>query len=231
MDKAVRTRNTNILSHSAVLESRTRQNPMRPFSRHWLVQRFSLSPGCHYDDRVIKRATDAMKRQAKTKLRPAAVMIALAERNGELHVLLTKRATHLKHHPGQISFPGGKVENFDSDIVETAIREMEEEIGVSTDRNDLLGCLAPLPTVSGYLVTPVIAFVDPNYDAIIDINEVDTLFEVPLAQFMRRNAIRKQPFLVRGNSYDIYAMSYQEHLIWGVTAQILHALSKQLSLN
>ncbi|WP_035024810.1 CoA pyrophosphatase [Enterovibrio calviensis] len=231
MDKATRMTNTATSNQSARSAPNMRQSPMRPLSRHWLVQRFSLSPGCQYDERVIKRATDAMKRQTQTELRPAAVMIALAEREGELHVLLTKRATHLKHHPGQISFPGGKVERSDKDIVETAIREMEEEIGVTANRTDLLGSLTPLPTVSGYLVTPVIAFVDPNYDAVIDENEVDTLFEVPLAQFLRRNAIRKQPFQVRGNTYDIYAMTYQDHLIWGVTAQILHAFSQQLCLN
>ncbi|OEE63776.1 coenzyme A pyrophosphatase [Enterovibrio norvegicus FF-33] len=231
MENAARMNSTITLNQSAILAPQTRQSPMRPLSRNWLVQRFSLSPSHNYDERVIQRATDAMKRQVGSELRPAAVMIALAERNGELHVLLTKRATHLKHHPGQISFPGGKVENSDQDIVETAIREMEEEIGVCTNRDDLLGCLASLPTVSGYLVTPVIAFVDPSYTPVIDSNEVDTLFEVPLAQFLRRKAIRKQPFLVRGNTYDIYAMSYQEHLIWGVTAQILHALSRQLSLN
>ncbi|MEZ8081502.1 CoA pyrophosphatase [Enterovibrio norvegicus] len=214
-----------------VLQRYTRQNPMRPLSRHWLVQRFSLSPCNNYDERVLQRARDAFMQNNTTELREAAVMIALAERNGELQVLLTKRAMHLKHHPGQISFPGGKVERSDKDIVETAIREMEEEIGVSTTRDNLLGCLAPLPTVSGYLVTPVIAFVDADYEAVIDANEVDCLFEVPLAQFMRRNAIAKQPFLVRGKTYDIYAMTYQEHLIWGVTAQILHTLSQQLHLH
>ncbi|MDF2186046.1 CoA pyrophosphatase [Grimontia hollisae] len=208
-----------------------RQSPMRPLSRHWFVQRFSLSPSYHYDKRVIQRATDTMRHQGISELRPAAVMIALTERDGELHLLLTKRATHLKHHPGQISFPGGKVEESDTDIVETAIREMEEEIGVTTDRQHLLGCLAPLPTVSGYLVTPVIAFIEANYTPVLDENEVHTLFEVPLAQFLRQNAITKQAFLVRGNIYHIYAMSYEDHLIWGVTAQILHALSQQISIN
>ncbi|KKD59261.1 NUDIX hydrolase [Grimontia sp. AD028] len=219
------------LQQPAILAHQTRQSPMRPLSRHWLVQRFSLSPSYHYDKRVIQRATDAMRREGSPDLRPAAVMIALAERDGELHVLLTKRATHLKHHPGQISFPGGKAEESDTDIVETAIREMEEEIGVTTDRAHLLGCLTPLPTVSGYLVTPVIAFVDADYTPVLDANEVHSLFEVPLAQFLRRDAITKQPFHVRGNTYHIYAMSYENHLIWGVTAQILHALSQQLSLN
>lgn len=221
----------NPLTTPATHSPCARQNPMRPLSRHWLVQRFCLSPGSHYDRRVIQRATDTMRHQGIDELRPAAVMIALAERDGELHILLTKRATHLKHHPGQISFPGGKVEESDADIVETAIREMEEEIGVFTDRQHLLGCLAPLPTVSGYLVTPVIAFVEADYTPTLDKNEVHSLFEVPLALFLRRNAITKQPFLVRGNTYHIYAMSYENHLIWGVTAQILHALSQQISLN
>lgn len=98
-------------------------------------------------------------------------------------------------------------------------------------RDDLLGCLPALPTVSGYLVTPVIAFVDADYRATLDTNEVEQLFEVPLARFLRRNAITKQPFLVRGETYHIYATSYHQHLIWGVTAQILHALGQQLSLN
>ncbi|PKF50767.1 NUDIX hydrolase [Enterovibrio nigricans] len=222
---------TNFISKNGQLASEKRQCPMRPLSRHWLTQRFSLSPAYHYDKKVIQRATDAMKRHDDMHFRPAAVTIALAERNGELHVLFTKRARHLKHHPSQISFPGGKVEKSDRDIVETAVREMEEEIGIVAKREDLLGRLSPLPTVSGYLVTPVIMFVDADYTPTLDSNEVDSLFEVPLAQFMRRDAITKQPFLVRGNTYHIYAMGCGEHLIWGVTAQILHALSQQLSLN
>ncbi|MBV7297096.1 CoA pyrophosphatase [Enterovibrio paralichthyis] len=212
--------------------STSRRSVMRArLSRQWLVQRFSLSPSFRYDKRVIQRAKDAIKHLGDPTLRPAAVMIALTERNGELQVLLTKRASHLKHHPGQIAFPGGKVEKSDADIVEAAIRETVEEIGVSVQRDELLGCLPPLPTVSGYLVTPVVAFVDPEYRPMLDPNEVDSLFEVPLAQFLRRDAITTQPFLVRGKTYHIYAMSYQQHLIWGVTAQILHALGQQLSLN
>ena len=97
--------------------------------------------------------------QHHAPLKPAAVLIALTEVDEQLFVVLTKRASHLKHHPGQISFPGGKMEDFDAGFVSAAIREAEEEIGLNSDNIDIVGQLLPYETISGYIVTPIIAFI------------------------------------------------------------------------
>ncbi len=197
-------------------------------SKAWLTQRFNLSPPYQYEPIMTQRVEHELKAR-KQNLRSAAVMIALVERNHELFVLLTKRAEHLNHHPGQISFPGGKVEPFDLDVNAAAIREMQEEIGVSMQTTHLLGQLASLPTISGYLVTPVVGFVAENYKAKLDHNEVESLFEIPLAHFMQPNAITQQSINIKGHEYPIYACTYKNHFIWGVTALILFAFNKQLN--
>ncbi|MEQ8206706.1 MAG: CoA pyrophosphatase, partial [Woeseia sp.] len=113
-------------------------------------------------------------------LQPSAVLIPIVERREGLTVLLTERAAHLKHHPGQISFPGGRMELSDRDLRETALRETQEEIGVGPEQVAVAGYLTPLPTVSGYAVTPIVGLVDANVVLRIDQREVAAAFEVPL---------------------------------------------------
>lgn len=162
-------------------------------------------------------------------LKPAAVMIALVERNNSLSLLLTKRAQHLKHHPGQISFPGGKVEDHDKDLIETAIRETQEETGIILNRSDILGQLQPLPTITGYLVNPIIGFASSNYQTLLDTNEVEFLFELPISHIISANSIKHLIIQRQNVQYPIYAFQFQHHFIWGATAQILFALKEQIN--
>lgn len=203
--------------------------PSPLYSRHWFMPRFCLSARAQYDNTALWRADHAMNQRKQNTPREAAVMIPLVEREGRLYVLFTKRAAHLEHHPGQISFPGGKVEKTDKNIIETAIREMKEEIGILISKENLLGCLPPLLTVSGYLVTPVVAFISPTQKPTLDHNEVAAFFEVPISKFIAPHPIPKHPFHLHGKTYYIYAISHQEHLIWGITAQILHTLMAQIT--
>jgi 8-oxo-dGTP pyrophosphatase MutT (NUDIX family) len=163
-------------------------------------------------------------------LREAAVLIGLVERQGELQLILTRRADHLKHHPGQVSFPGGKVEQSDNDVFETALRETHEELGIAPSHVDIVGALPKLDTVSSFNVVPVIAFINPNYQPVIDANEVADLFEVPASFILRRNAFKSYDVTHRGVKHRVYGTLYQEQFIWGVTAQILHALQRQLAV-
>ena len=101
------------------------------------------------------------------------------EREDGLHVIFTKRASHLKHHPGQVSFPGGKHELSDPSMQFTALRELHEEVGIRSDQVKIVGQLPALSTISKFSVTPIVALVDPDYEAIIDENEVASIFEVP----------------------------------------------------
>ncbi|RXJ72435.1 CoA pyrophosphatase [Veronia nyctiphanis] len=155
-------------------------------------------------------------------------MVPIVERDDELFLILTRRASHLKHHPGQISFPGGKVDPEDIDAFSTAVREMEEEIGVTTSRDDMLGSLPALPTITGYHVTPILSFVDSSYIASINEQEVDCLFELPLGLILDKSSWNSQQIRFNGKSYNIDAIHFEGHLIWGVTAQILRAFIAQL---
>ncbi len=164
----------------------------------------------------------------KAKLSSASVLIGLVERQGELHIILTQRAKHLKHHPGQVSFPGGKKEPQDANLAQTAIRETTEEIGIDSKSITLFGTLPPLMTLSGFLVTPQLAFVDPNYNVHIDSNEVASVFEVPCSRLFQPNSFQTLLIPFQGQQHRILGMFYGNYFIWGMTAQILQALQRQL---
>ncbi|ODA32216.1 hypothetical protein A8L45_14130 [Veronia pacifica] len=192
------------------------------------MQRFCLSPCKDYDPQMLDRAETATRLRGIKTPTSAAVIVPFVERQGELFILFTRRASHLKHHPNQISFPGGKVDPEDVDTFATALREMEEEIGVMTGRDSIFGTLPILPTVSGYHVTPVLAFVDSDYQPTINHQEVDCLFEVPLRQILDQRSWGSHQIQFKGKTYNLDAVHYQGHLIWGVTAQILRIFIHQM---
>lgn len=159
------------------------------------------------------------------QLKSAAVLIPIVSDQNQLNVLLTKRASHLTHHPGQISFPGGKAEPFDRDLTATALRETEEEIGLLAPSINVLGQLNPYQTISGYEVTPIVAIVTNSKSYHIDKNEVSEVFQVPLTHFLQRQHHIQVPFYHRGEHHNIHFMPYQQYNIWGATAAMLHDLS------
>ncbi|MES1195703.1 MAG: CoA pyrophosphatase [Steroidobacter sp.] len=115
-----------------------------------------------------------------TRRTPAAVLVPIVQHERELTVLFTERASHLKHHAGQISFPGGRIEVRDEGPLQAALRETEEEIGLSREFVQVMGYLPPHLIFTGYCVTPVVALVQPGFDLQIDMGEVAEVFEVPL---------------------------------------------------
>ena len=114
-------------------------------------------------------------------LRPAAVLVPIVLREPEPTVLLTRRTDHLHHHPGQVSFPGGRVEDQDASPIDTALRETEEEISLRRTHVELLGCLPQYQTGTGFDITPVVGLVTPPFDLQLDPFEVAEVFEVPLS--------------------------------------------------
>ncbi|MEM9141004.1 MAG: CoA pyrophosphatase [Pseudomonadota bacterium] len=161
--------------------------------------------------------------------RPAAVLLALRPSDKGMTVLLTERARHLKHHAGQVAFPGGKIDAGDASAEAAALREADEEIGLAVGQARVIGVLDPYLTSTGFRVTPVVAEIDPGFSARPDPGEVDLVFEPPL-DFLMNPANRQRHHHDR-NGYRryYYAMPWQGHYIWGATAGMLKGLSDRLA--
>lgn len=163
-----------------------------------------------------------------TRARPAAVLIPLLDYQTGLRVLLTERAHHLRHHPGQISFPGGAVDPQDESVAAAALREAWEETGLPEQNVEVLGALPAYRTISGYTIKPIIGIVNPDFSLKLDKNEVADAFEAPLEHLMDR-----QNHLVhhthRGHqTFPIYFIPWQSRMIWGATAAIIRNLSHHI---
>jgi 8-oxo-dGTP pyrophosphatase MutT (NUDIX family) len=195
-----------------------------PHSESWLRERFAAP-------RAFEPVTtgDGHLFRKDREIRPAAVLVPVVSRAGELTVLFTKRTAHLQDHAGQISFPGGRAEPGDTSPGDTALRETSEEIGLAPDRVEILGRLTDYTTVTGYRVTPVIGLVTPPFDLTLDAFEVAEAFEVPLAFLLdpanhQRNLVRHD-----GRERHYYAMPYGPYYIWGATAGMLMNLFAYLT--
>ncbi len=160
---------------------------------------------------------------------PAAVLIALIERPSGLTVLFTERAEHLKDHPGQVSFPGGRIEPGDAGPVEAALREAEEEVGLEPRQVAVAGRLDHVLTVTGFLVTPVVGFVDPGFQAVADHTEVAEAFEVPLEFLLQEGNLRETYRERLGARIRVYEVDYGGHRIWGATASMLVGFLRLIS--
>ncbi|HLO78570.1 MAG TPA: CoA pyrophosphatase [Magnetospirillum sp.] len=161
---------------------------------------------------------------------PAAVLVPLVERPEGLSVLLTQRTDHLAHHPGQISFPGGRLEEADGgDPQIAALRETEEEIGLARHHVTLLGRLDQYITGTGFGVTPVVGVVAPPFDLSPDPFEVAEVFEVPLQFLMDPQNHKLHRVVVEGRHRPFWSMTWEQRVIWGATAGILVNLSEVLA--
>ena len=158
----------------------------------------------------------------------AAVLVPLINRDDGLTVLFTERSRDLPDHPGQISFPGGRVEPEDADAGIAALREAEEEVGLSRERVTLLGRLEPYETVTGYRVTPVVGWVEPPVEIKADPVEVAEVFEVPLAFLLEPANLQRHFRMIGDTRRDYYAIPYGDRYIWGATAAMLLIFDRTL---
>ena len=161
----------------------------------------------HIENNVVKKA-----------LKPAAVLIPIVERDNGLQVIFTKRTEKLRSHSGQVSFPGGKIDDGDLDGKAAALRETHEEIGVDASAIDVLGQFPNYHSGSGYVITPVVGLIESTAKFIANEDEVETIFEVPLAFLMNpdNHEIHNREF--DKINWQYYQMVWGEHRIWGVTA-------------
>ena len=160
----------------------------------------------------------------------AAVLVPIVEHPDGLTVLLTQRATHLKHHPGQISFPGGRIEPHDVGPLEAALRETEEEIGLPRDHVQFAGYLDPHLVLTGFWITPVVAFVRPGFSLVLDEREVANAFEVPLDHILDVANHRSRERVLGTTAIQVHDIPFGERNIWGATAGILIALYRLLQV-
>lgn len=152
---------------------------------------------------------------------PAAVLVPIVTRNEQLTLLLTQRASQLRNHAGQISFPGGRHEPSDGDLVNTALRESEEEIGLARRHVSIIGKLPDHLIVSGFRVTPVVGFVTPDFTLTLDPEEVAGTFEVPLNFILDPANHVKRIRDFQGHAVELTDMPYGDYNIWGATASML----------
>jgi 8-oxo-dGTP pyrophosphatase MutT (NUDIX family) len=177
------------------------------------------------DDPLLPRYTHPPERA----IVQAAVLVPLIHRCSGVQVLLTQRTAHLHDHAGQISFPGGRVEEADSDRAATALREAEEETGLPRERVEVLGFLPDYDIMTGFRVTPVVAWVEPPFELSPDPFEVAQVFEVPLEFFLDPANHQRHSRVVNGVERHYYAMPYRDWNIWGATAGMLYSLYQALT--
>lgn len=170
----------------------------------------------------------ALRRRLTVSLAPAGVLIPIMERAGGLSVLLTQRAADLKHHAGQIAFPGGRMEAADRDLRDTALRETEEEVGIAPRHIAVIGYLDAMPTITGFAVTPVVGLVHEAAQLRLDRTEVEEAFEVPLRFLLDERNDRFAEREAFGLRLPMVEMHYEGRRIWGATAQMLMSFRKKI---
>lgn len=158
------------------------------------------------------------------KLTPAAVLIPLCEVEGEMGAVFTKRPETMPEHSGEVSFPGGRLEEGDADLCHTALRETEEEIGLATVDVDVYGAFLQMPTVTGYHITAYVGEFDYPYDFEPNPREIEDLFVAPLEALADPECHRIEERAWEGQTFDIHFFDYGDHVIWGATGHMLDEL-------
>ena len=151
----------------------------------------------------------------------AAVLVPLFKKDEDCHLLFTKRSDHVKYHKGEISFPGGVVDEEDLELISTALREAHEEIGLKKSDVQIIGILDDIVTITEFIVTPIVGLFPYPYPFKVSEVEIAELIEVPLSSLLDDECFSEQEIIRGGQKEVVYAYQYEKHIIWGATARIL----------
>ncbi|WP_434289733.1 CoA pyrophosphatase [Celeribacter sp. SCSIO 80788] len=183
-------------------------------------------PGTSSSDFDLNRN---LRPRVTTELRPAGVLVPIRETSEGLRLILTKRSSALKHHPGQIAFPGGRVDPADRDPTDAALREATEEIGLPRSLVEVLGGLPTHETVTQFEMFPVLGWIREDFTPVAEEGEVSEVFDVPLSHVLNPQNFSIQSRRWRGQMRSFYTVPYGPYYIWGATARILRVLADRVS--
>ncbi len=200
----------------------------RTFERHDPVMNRALTPAAArawqrppIGDHSLYRPPQNDDLMNELPLKPSAVLIPIVERGTDLSIMLTKRSAQLKSHSGQVSFPGGRCDDEDAHAMATALREANEEVNLPQSNVEIVGAMEDYETVTGYSVSPVVGFVDPNFEIIPEAREVAEVFEVPLEFILDDKNHTVEGMMWKGELRHYYVFPHNDHRIWGATAAML----------
>lgn len=193
-------------------------------TRDWLTERLRRQ-GVLPEDANFPRYTHALGIEPV----PAAVLVPVVNQPTGPTLLFTQRTVHMHDHAGQISFPGGRVDERDPDRIATALRETEEETGLNRQRVEIIGRLPDYDILTGFRVTPIVGWVEPPFDLKPDPFEVADVFEVPLEFFLDPVNHQRHSDVLNGRNRHFYSMPYRDRHIWGATAGMLYTLYQILT--
>ena len=157
-----------------------------------------------------------------TRLALSAVLVPIFYKQGQYYILFTKRTQTVKEHKGQISFPGGAYQEGDGTLINAALRECVEEIGLPAHQVEVLGELDDTATTSGYIISPFVAFIPWPYQFKVNGEEAEEIIEVPISGLLDKNCLRRETEIINGQTVSSYFYHYQQMVIWGATGRILN---------
>ncbi|MEC9416015.1 MAG: CoA pyrophosphatase [Pseudomonadota bacterium] len=212
----------NVAKHRADFIKETRQKLSQ---EEHLIEGYSRLDERFFDKTIIS----ALKDKYTDKLTQASVMVPFLYESNAISLLLTKRSKKLNEHAGEICFPGGRWAPGDKSLTCTALRETQEEIGANKESIEIIGFLKSIPTLTGYLIHPVVGVLDSNSSIVIDKSEVDSYFLAPLSFFLDKNNKKKKLHFIKSIQIPVYEYQFEGHRIWGATAAIISSLCKTLT--